>query len=95
MKKWTDLKRQDLSSIPMMEEKGFKTIFSYYDKDAKRTIPDNPPHMAVNFEKGDLIIWSIKTGWQTAYLIGSSYMYHKPYKTLEEASERLKEEKES
>ena len=88
IKTWLDLHREDLRSIPMMEEKGFTTVFSYDDKGYKRTTPDNAPHFPVNFKKNDLHIWKIKTGWQTAYLTATHYVKHILFQTIEEASQR-------
>lgn len=83
---WTECGRDDLNMIPMMIAKGFIPEFSYGDKRAERTIPENPPHDSVSFVKGNLHVWKCYKNsveyWQTAELIDGYYSNHKPVDNL-------------
>lgn len=41
-----------------------------------------------SFKKGDLHVWIVREGWQTAYLINDRFTDHQIFKTLEEALKR-------
>lgn len=89
--KWTDCKREDLSSIPKMQENGFEVEFSYKDRMHNRTTPDNVPSFAVTFKKDNFYIWrmygimenGVHLQWQTAKLIDGHFVEHKPIATLD------------
>jgi hypothetical protein len=84
---WGNCKIKSLREIPMMLKNGFKLEFSYKDEMYKRTTTLNPPLFGVNFVKGDLVVWKIKQGYQTAYLKNGGYRDHQPFKTLVEVIE--------
>jgi hypothetical protein len=90
MKDWSNLEREDLKHIPLMEENGFKPDFSWHDEHYKRTTLENVPHFPVNFQKGDLHVWQTKYGWQTANLYTHRYTNHKRFETLEDVLMALK-----
>jgi len=84
--KWEQCEREDLNMIPTMIAKGFTPEFNPRDKRAERTVPENCPHDAVSFVKGDLHVWrAYKQGfsyWMTAKLIDGYYCKHEPVKEL-------------
>ena len=79
---WLKSNNKNLQQIPMMLENGFKLEFSYKDEMHGRITPSKPPIYGVNFIKGDLVVWKIKQGYQTANLIDGSYKNHKTFKNL-------------
>jgi hypothetical protein len=80
---WKDCRIESLRESDKMLMKGFKMDFSTHDTYYKRVTPQNPPQLGVVYVKGDLNVWKIKEGYQTALLIGSHYTKHKPFKNLD------------
>lgn len=83
--------RYDLEAIPMMEANGWTVVFSDVDETHNRTTPENVPHDAVAFKKGNKVVWmagkSLSEGytlyWRAADLIDGYYRNHKSFDTLE------------
>lgn len=86
---WLKCPRMDLNIIPRMFALGYSIMFDYRDKQFGRVTPDNCPHDAVSFKKGNFHTWkcyknvenekgerSLLTLWQTAYLVQGGYVNH-------------------
>ena len=89
--KWEDCERVDLNIIPTMIAKGFIVEFNPKDKRAGRIVPENCPHDAVSFVKGNLHIWRIykeiegmSYNWMTSELIDGYYTNHVPIDDLKD-----------
>ena len=94
MDNWNKFQREDLNSIPQMEDMGFAVVFHENDKRNGRISPQNYPHNAVSFkrETDGLVIWMIirgtKIAWQTAFLKNGSYCDHQWFEAITEAAQR-------
>lgn len=89
--KWEECERIDLNMIPTMIANGFTPEFTAPDKRGGRIIPENCPHDAVAFVKGNLHVWRIykeidgmNYEWMTSELIEGYYTNHKPIQDLKE-----------
>lgn len=83
---FADMSREDLSHIAFMQGLGFEVDFHHLDKRYERTVPENPPHNAVSFIKGNFHVWFTGKFWQTAKLIDGYYCDHKPIENLKDIS---------